>query len=61
MENMPATAELYKSKYCRADNSECARYMVLVALGKENVPFDLFPHEVLRAHEIIDHSKPGNT
>ena len=53
MADMPATAELYKDQYCRENNLECARYMVFNALGKENVPLDLFPNMKDRAQEII--------
>ncbi len=53
MVNMPATGELYKDKYCRENNLECARYMVFKALGREKVPLDLFPNMKDIAQEII--------
>jgi hypothetical protein len=53
MSNMPATTGLFKKRYCQGDNSNCARYMVLQALGKEKLPADLFPNERERAQEII--------
>ncbi len=53
MVNMPATGELYKDKYCRENNLECARYMVFKALGREKVPLDLFPNMKEKAQEII--------
>ena len=53
MADMPATAELYKDKYCREDNLECARFMVFKALGRENVPLDLFPNMKEKSQEII--------
>lgn len=53
MEAMPSMNEIYKEKYCHTDNSACARYLVLKALGRERVPLDLYPHQVARAEEII--------
>jgi hypothetical protein len=53
MEKMPATAEGFKRQYCRGDNSKCARYMVLKALGRPKVPIDLFPNQEDRAREIM--------
>ena len=53
MANMPATAEMLKGRYCRKDNSRCARFMVFKALGREKVPADLFPNQVEKAQEII--------
>ena len=34
-------------KYCKGDNSGCARYMVFKALGREEVPLDLYPNQVI--------------
>ena len=34
MANMPVTAEIYKNQYYRENNIECARFMVLKALGR---------------------------
>ncbi len=53
MVNMPATAELMKSRYCRDDNSECARYMVYQKLGRPKVPIDLAPNNIERAKLIL--------
>ncbi len=53
MANMPGTAAAFKRKYCQGDNSTCARYMVLKALGKPKVPADLFPNQEDRARKII--------
>ena len=53
VQNMPSTAELMKHRYCRGDNSDCARYKIVVSIGKEKVPPDLFPHEGQKAGEII--------
>ena len=51
--NMPTLAEQFKEKYCRGDNSNCARYMTCKALGREKVPPDLFPNQLERAKGII--------
>ena len=51
MANMPATATLFKQRYCQGDNTDCARYM-LVQAGQP-MPADLFPNMVERAQEII--------
>jgi len=53
MADMPGMADLYKQRYCRTDNTTCARFMVFTALGRENVPPNLFPNDTSRAHEII--------
>ncbi|MFA5116213.1 MAG: hypothetical protein WC486_02925 [Candidatus Omnitrophota bacterium] len=53
MADKPAIAELYKNKFCRGDNSLCARHMVLMALGKDKVPPNLSPNEWNKANKII--------
>ena len=53
MTGKPATAEMYKKKFCVGDSSECARYMVFKAVGKESVPADLYPNQKDRANNII--------
>lgn len=53
MDSVPAVAEMLKSKFCKGDNSGCARYMVFKTKGREHVPADLFPRHVDRAKEII--------
>lgn len=60
MKDMPAMIEVYKDKYCRSDNSRCARFMVFKALGREKVPLDLYPNQVEMAQKIIaDNSAPS--
>jgi len=56
MANLPSTVEIFKIKYCRSDNTECARYMVFKALGRERVPQDLFPNQVDVARKVISPS-----
>lgn len=48
-----------RSKYCKRNAEDCARYIVYKALGKEKIPEDLFPVEKERAFAIISRFK-GN-
>jgi hypothetical protein len=57
MGNKPGMAEMYKKKYCRGDNSVCARHLVFKAMGKENVPSNLFPNQVDDAKRIMSASR----
>ena len=53
MAKMPSTTDLFKKRYCKGDNINCARYMVFKALGKEKVPPYLYPNMVERAKGVI--------
>lgn len=53
MSNMPQTTEMYKKKFCKKDNSNCARYIVFKVLGRELVPTDLYPTSIDKAYKII--------
>lgn len=53
MASAPATANLFKKTYCQGDNTNCARHVVFKALGKPNVPGDLFPNQLDRAKNIV--------
>ena len=53
MGNMPSTAEVVKMRYCREENSGCARHMIYEAVGRGKVPQDLFPNNTERAKQII--------
>ncbi len=53
MANMPAMAEMMKKKYCRGDNTKCARYLVCTRLGREKVPADLTPAQIERAEAML--------
>jgi hypothetical protein len=55
MKGMPKVAQLFRKKYCRGDNSECARYMVFKAGIK--IPSNLFPNDIRRAKELISKRK----
>ena len=57
MANTPAIADIYKQRYCKGDNSECARYHVLSNVGPQHVPKDLYPHQLERAKEIVEKNK----
>lgn len=53
MAEKPATAGLFKNRYCLGDSSNCARHMVFKALGREAVPADLYPNQQERAQELL--------
>jgi hypothetical protein len=53
MKSKPATADLMKRRYCKSDNSDCARYMVRQSLGKTSVPADLYPNQLERARILV--------
>lgn len=53
MADMPSMADSMKKRYCLGDNTHCARYMVFVAKGRDNVPADLFPNNDVRAQKIL--------
>ena len=53
MAERPATANVYKRRFCQEDNANCARYMVFKAIGKGSVPPDLYPNQQDRAKKII--------
>lgn len=57
MKNMPTLASIYKERFCKENNEFCARHMVLLALGKDRVPEDLFPAQLERAKKIISLEK----
>jgi hypothetical protein len=54
MADMPATAERMKTKLCRGDNAQCARFMVFNTLGRDKVPGNLYPNMVERAKVLIE-------
>ena len=56
MGNKPSLAEMYKKKYCKEDNSLCARHMIVKAMGREKVPPNLFPNQVDEAKKLISAS-----
>lgn len=52
-----SAAEKIKEQYCNTNHSECARYMVLQAVGGDFIPNDLQPAETSKAEEIIEECK----
>jgi hypothetical protein len=52
MQNKPVSAEMLKKNFCKGKNTHCARYIVFEALGKENVPADLFPNDIERGLKL---------
>ena len=60
MKEKPVMAQMYNSKYCLGGKKEeCARYIVRGAIGKENVPLDLYPNQIESAKSIIAQFKKG--
>jgi hypothetical protein len=53
MKDTQGLGAIYKTKYCLADNSRCARYMVFKKFGKPAVPADLYPNMHDRANQIM--------
>ncbi len=53
MQGLDAVKDMMKSRYCKGDNSECARYMVFEKLGRPKVPADLSPNQTDRAKQIL--------
>ena len=49
----PARAEQLRARYCLGNYSACARYAVAKALGQEQVPNTLFPHEHAEARRLL--------
>lgn len=45
MANLPETASVFKTKYCKTRPEECARFQARMALGPGKVPSDLFPNQ----------------
>lgn len=48
--NKPDQIEEMKQKYCKTNNLNCARYMVVTSLGPDKMLPDLYPHEKDRAY-----------
>ena len=57
LKNMPAASNMMKRLYCRWIFAKCARYKVVIVLGKNKVPSDLFPGDSRRAEEILIREK----
>ena len=57
MEQKLGMAELYKKRYCKGDNTKCARFMVASTLGKGTVPSSLYPNQTDVAQKLIAEKK----
>ena len=57
VENMPSISESLKEQYCLGDNTECARFRIFTAIGKEHLPDDVFPHEMDKAEKLVRNFK----
>jgi hypothetical protein len=53
LKNMLAASNMMKRLYCRWIFAKCARYKVVIVLGKDKVSSDLFPGGSRRADEIL--------
>lgn len=53
LSNKPESVDEMKEAYCKNNNLNCSRYMVVNALGSEYMPPDLYPHEKQRAYLIL--------
>lgn len=53
MHGLETIKEMLKKNYCKSDFSQCARYLVFKAKGRENVPIDLYPNQQDRAKAIL--------
>ncbi len=53
MAKLDVTAALMKIRYCKGNNSDCARYMVYEKLGRDHVPNDLYPGQIEKAKKIF--------
>ena len=54
MSDQVGMGAIYKKAYCLGDSSKCARFVVAKALGRENVPANLYPNMANRACQIIE-------
>lgn len=45
--------EKLKQDYCKTNCLRCARYIIAISLGKDEMPPDLYPHEKEIAYSII--------
>lgn len=52
--DLPIVADAMKRRLCKGNCAQCARYQVMQALGRENVPTDLIPNQTERVQPIID-------
>jgi hypothetical protein len=53
MQNMPATTDLMKRRYCYDDHAGCAIFMIGEKRGNDKIPADLFPNQHDRAVKLL--------
>lgn len=53
MQATPSARAMYRVRYCNGDHAACARYVVYLSLGRENIPGDLYPNDHLRAMDLV--------
>lgn len=46
-------AALFKVRYCKGSNRDCARHIVFIACGRPAIPDDLAPNDKLRARTMV--------
>ncbi len=49
----PALNDAMKDRFCRSNNSDCARRKVIEALGRHAVPVDMLPTDYDRLESIL--------
>ena len=54
MQGLEAVASMLKTRLCKGDNQECARYMIFKTLGREHVPSNLSPNDPERVKKILE-------
>jgi hypothetical protein len=52
-DNDSKAVELLKTVYCQGNQKHCARYMILKAVGRENIPHTLYPNQTHLVAGII--------
>jgi hypothetical protein len=57
MADYPAAAEHLKKTMCLGTPDNCARLMIVKAVGRPHVPADLFPNHETRPQKIIADKK----
>ena len=59
MPDSTGLGKIYKDKYCLGDSANCARHLVMKALGKPAVPANLYPNMRDLALNLIKQGKPA--
>lgn len=51
--DMPATSSVFKKMYCEGIADNCARFMVIKRLGKDDISGSMMPNNRKQAIEIL--------